>query len=85
MIELACSIEALKDCSYGVCWFAITITTVRKGERTFPAKYLDGADASDREGEDVDEGWSHPLTHIVWGKSEEPAYKEKEPASGLRT
>ena len=34
---------------------AITITTVRKGERTRLAKYLDGADASDREGANVDE------------------------------
>ena len=56
MIELAFPIATLKDCRYGDGWFAIAITTVRKGERTYPAKCLDGVDAANCEEEAVGEG-----------------------------
>ena len=56
MIELTFPIKALNDCSYGVCRFAISIITVRNGEKNCPAKYLGGADASDQEGGAVCEG-----------------------------
>ena len=56
MIELAFPIAALKDCIYGDGWFAIAMTTLRKGERTYPTKCLGGVDAADREEEAVGEG-----------------------------